>query len=1138
MNNIVPSVPRVVGRAIIATVAGIALAASVAALGQDAADTLVQGFQNPPNGARPRVWWHWMNGNITKEGINLDLEWMKRVGLGGFQNFDAALSTPQVVQTRLVYMTPAWKDAFLFATTKADALGLEEAIAGSPGWSETGGPWVEPSQGMKKFVWSTTRVEGGKPFADVLAKPPAVTGPFQNVPLGDSKASHSTNGVAAAAPPEFYADTAVVAYRVPEAAESAQMQRAVVTSSSGAVDGDVLSGADIAKPFALPALDATREAWIQFDFGHPVQERAVTLILLGGNGRRGAAVAAPLLELSTDGEHFQVVAAMPTDGAVEHTVSFPPSTARFFRMVFPPPPPPAPLPAGLPAGTVSPTAPAAYSIAKLVLHPDARVNRFEEKAGFAAVVDLYPFSTPAVEARDTIAKDSVIDLTSKMDASGRLVWMPPAGNWVVLRMGYSLLGITNHPASPEATGLEVDKLNAADVTAYFNHYLDNYQSAVGSLMGKHGLEYVITDSWEAGTQNWTDDMFAEFARRRGYDAHPWLPVLTGRVVGSAKASDQFLWDFRETIAEMVAENHYGVIASLLHARGMGQYGESHEQGRATIGDGMAMKRADDVPMAAMWTQLPGVNAEQYGYDADIRESASVAHIYGQNIVAAESLTARYGAWSWSPQTLKPTADKELAMGLNRFVIHTSVHQPLVDKVPGLGLGPYGQWFNRNETWAEEAQPWVSYLARSSYLLQQGKFVADVLYFYGEDSNLTAIFRDKLPSVPAGYNFDYINADALRRMVSVNDGRIVTASGMSYRVLALDPYSTHMSLPVLRAIKALVSQGAIVVGAAPVDTPSLEDDQAEFESIRAELWGSGAQDGRVTGKGRVYAGEPLTQSLQRVLERIHVPTDFDYTKPQADTNVLFVHRRLPDGDIYWVDSRNEHAQRIEATFRISGMAPELWHPETGTIEPASYRIEQGKTVVPLSLNPYATVFVVFRKPAAAESRTVPERIERQIATIGGTWKLKFEPNRGAPAEAEFNKLASWSTNADPGIKYFSGDATYTKTVQADADWFRDDAQILLDLGDVKNLATVRVNGRSMGILWNAPFRVDVTSALRPGPNLIEIKVTNLWVNRLIGDMQPGNAKQYTFTTQKFYTADSPLLPSGLLGPVTLLRSSLR
>ena len=483
-----------------------------------------------------------------------------------------------------------------------------------------------------------------------------------------------------------------------------------------------------------------------------------------------------------------------------------------------------------------PPPPTNYEIAELVLHSGARVNRFEEKAAFNPMPDLYQFATVNVPATEAIQKSSVLDLTAKMHPDGTLDWTPPAGKWVVLRFGYSLVGITNHPATEEATGLEVDKLNGTYVRNYMDHYLDSYKSTVGAgLMGRQGITYVVTDSWEAGAQNWTDDMIAEFTKRRGYDPRPWMPVLAGRVVESSQASDAFLWDLRKTIADLTADEHYGQVEASIHAHGMGHYGESHESGRAFIADGMEVKKLNEVPMSAMWTQSPGVNKEQYGYNADDRESASVAHIYGQNIAAAESMTAMAGPWAWSPETLKPTADKELAEGINRFVIHCSVHQPLIDKAPGLGLGPFGQWFNRNETWAEEAGPWVSYLARSSFLLQQGHFGADVLYFYGEDSNVTAIFANKSPDVPEGYGFDFVNADALLHEFTVKDGMITTASGMSYRVLALDPYSVHMSLPVLRGIQALVKQGAVVVGPKPVASPSLADKAAEFQRLADELW---------------------------------------------------------------------------------------------------------------------------------------------------------------------------------------------------------------------------------------------------------------------------------------------------------------
>jgi len=1071
----------------------ILIAVGWALLAQNAADPLLAGFRNPPDSAKPRVWWHWMNGNITKDGIKLDLEWMKRVGIGGFQNFDASLSTPQIVEKRLVYMTPEWKDAFRYAATLADQLGLEMAIAGSPGWSESGGPWVPPAQAMKKVVWSETRVEGGRPFSGVLPKPPDTTGPFQNIPRSGPPVMYQ------GAPAQFYADAAVMAYRAPASDVSIEAPQPKVTAGGTLLDSAALADGDLVT--ALPA-----KSPIDFDYGKPQTIQALTLVVRGGG--RGA----PELQASDDGAAFRTIATIPGGSGAEHTIAFPAVTSRYFRVSFP-------TPASRPGAETAapPAAPSNLQIAELVLHPDARVNRFEEKAGFATATDLYAWSTPAVAPEDAVRKSDVVDLTSKMRPDGTLDWMPPAGRWVVLRLGYSLTGARNSPASPEATGLEVDKLNSRYVKAYEDHYLGMYRDILGDLMGKRGLQFVITDSWEAGVQNWTDDMIPEFTKRRGYDPRPWLPVLTGRVVESAESSDRFLWDLRMTIGELTAECHYDQVGASLRERGMGRYSESHESGRAFVGDGMEVKRNATIPMSAMWVQRPGVNTEQFGYNADIRESASVAHIYGQNLVAAESLTARSdSAWTWSPETLKPTADKELAMGLNRFVIHTSVHQPVNDKVPGLGLGPYGQWFTRHETWAELAKPWTNYLTRSSFLLQQGRFVADVLYFYGEDSNITALFGNKSPDVPAGYNFDYVNADALLHLMSSAGGRITTPSGMSYRVLALDPRARHMSLPVLRKIRDLVMAGAVVVGAKPTDDPSLSDDLAEFRAIADRLWDS----------GKVHDG-----TLGAALA--DVPPDFEYTRPESDASLLFVHRGLPDGEIYWVDNRNNRAETLEATFRVQGKAAELWHADSGATEPASYSIARGRTTVPLRLEPYDAVFVVFRQRAATPSRSLPVPVEIRMPAPEGAWDVSFQAGRGAPEKIALERLASWSDNADRGIKYFSGTATYTRTVQAPAEWFQKGARLWLDLGDVKNLAQVAVNGHDLGMVWKAPFRVDATGALKPGANRLEVKVTNLWVNRLIGDQQPDAEKKYTYTTEAFYHADSPLLPSGLLGPVEVV-----
>jgi hypothetical protein len=494
------------------------------------------------------------------------------------------------------------------------------------------------------------------------------------------------------------------------------------------------------------------------------------------------------------------------------------------------------------------------------------------------------------------------------------------------------------------------------------------------------------------------------------------------------------------------------------------------------------------------------------------------------------MTAAAAPWAWSPATLKPTADQEFLNGINRIVIHESAHQPLLGKAPGLTLGPYGQWFNRNETWAEQAGPWIKYLARTSFLLQQGRFDADMVYFYGEDSNLTAIFANKAPDVPAGYGFDYINADGLIHELSVAGGRITTRSGMRYRVLGLDPYSRHMSLPVLRAIHKLVVDGSTVAGLKPADDPSLADDQKEFNKLNNELFGDGTGMHKV-GKGTVYAG----QNLNDVFASLNVAPDFDYTKPEKDTRLLFVHRKLADGDIYFVDNRNDRNETLDASFRVTGKAPELWRAETGKTEPVSYTIANGRTTVPLHLEPWGTVFVVFRKATTETSRMLPKVTETQLATVDGSWQVSFQPDRGAPPSITLEKLASWSDNPNNGVKYFSGTGSYTKTVNAPADWFKKGAQVWIDLGDVKNLAEVVVNGKSLGIVWHVPYRVDATAALKPGANEVTVRVTNAWVNRLIGDQQADATTKFTFTTVKPYNANSPLLPSGLLGPVTVWRS---
>ena len=1093
-------------------------------------------FKNPPESAKPRVWWHWMNGNITREGIRKDLEWMHRTGIGGFQNFDASLETPQIVEKRLVYMTPEWKDAFRFTTEFADSLGLEMAIAGSPGWSESGGPWVPPSEGMKKYVWSELTIEGGKPFQGKLPQPPTATGPFMNLFLDNP---FSPNGREEGLP-EYYADAAVIAYRIPDADLSVSEPNPKVTSSGGRFTPEMLTDGDLVTSSLLPLVPPGEKSWIQFEFERPRTIRSISMVGGGNPGRfgRGRSREVRMLESGNDGRNFTEVVEIVTGGVAQNTVTFPPVTAKYFRITVKTPEPleePDPLAGSFGARSETDRGPSGTEIAEIVLHSVPRINRFEQKAGFATIIGAENYITPEIPSGEAIRGADVVNLTGMMDGEGNLEWTPPEGRWNIIRIGYSLTGHQNSPASLEATGLEVDKLDPGYVRNYFTNYLDQYKDATGGLMGARGLHYVITDSWEAGTANWTDRMIGEFNKRNSYDIIPWLPVLTGRIVESSRASEKFLWDFRYTLEAMVAEYHYDELTTILHEREMGRYTESHEGGRAFIGDGMEVKRGADIPMSATWTPGGFGQSESEGVDirheTDIRESASVAHIYGQNLVAAESLTAIGNTWAYAPQRLKPTADFMLASGLNRFVIHTSVHQPVDDKIPGLSLGPFGQWFTRHETWAGQAKPWVDYLARSSYMLQQGKFVADLIYIYGQGTNLTALFGDHLPPVPEGFNYDFLNAGAVPAVLSVRNSNLITESGMSYRLLALDESARYMTLPVLRKLEELAHAGAMVVGQKPVNTPSLNDDELEFSEIADRMW---PDEHGVTeiGSGKVYGGYDIGE----VLEELQIPPDFEYSDRDTGGRMKFVHRSLGNGDIYWVNTESRESATRQVSFLVSGREPEIWDPVTGGIVPASYTMENGRTEVTLPMDPEDALFVVFRNKTSKKANHLPEVVEQPVETVSGPWEVKFQAGRGAPEQAVFNELTRWDENDDPGIRYFSGTASYSRTVNVPGEWLLDNQELWLDLGEVKNLAEVLVNGQSVGIAWKTPFRVNISKAIHAGENQLVVKVTNLWVNRLIGDQQPGVTDPVTYTTEAFYRADSPLLPSGLLGPVKIISRS--
>ncbi len=725
-----------------------------------------------------------------------------------------------------------------------------------------------------------------------------------------------------------------------------------------------------------------------------------------------------------------------------------------------------------------------------------------------------------------------------MTPDGSLAWDVPEGKWTILRMGYGLTGAKNRPATAAGSGLEVDKLSRKHVEAYLHGYTDPINKALGPLYGK-SLRYVLMDSWEAGMQNWTEEMLSEFRQRRGYDPTPYLPALTGRVVESAEVSDRFLWDFRRTLADMFADCHYGTIAELLRKQGIGVYAEAAGVSMEVIEDTLFNKSKVDIPMGEFWV---GVMHPDLQYYADVHGAASASHAYGKNLVAAESFT---GGGYEAPYTLKKVGDYWFAQGVNRIVFHTSAHQPL-DTKPGNTM--VGTHINRNITWAEQAGDFMAYLARNSFMLQQGLFVADLAYLLHEGAPSSQPFwgAGLQPEPPDGYNYDCINADVLLNRLSVGqDGRMVLPDGMSYRVLVL-PQIDRMTPPVLKKIRELVAGGATVVGPKAVKSPSLvgyPDADGELQSLAADVWGDldgVSRNQRFYGKGRVVWGLPLAD----VLASLQLPKDFESSRP-LDADLPWIHRRVGDADIYYLANRTDRPQDIQARFRVAGKEAELWHPDTGQVEPADYVIIQDRTTVSLHLAEREAVFVVFRQAAGSPSRTLPRPETVVAATVDGPWDVSFLPNLGAPANIQLAQLEPWSANSDEGVKYYSGTATYSKAVQAPDAWFRPGAKVLLDLGRVNDIAEVSLNGTPLATLWKPPYRLDLTGALRPGENRLEIKVTNQWTNRMMGDRlaQSGKAVLTGGGAQAGMIgarggAARTVPQSGLLGPVTVVLSSDR
>lgn len=898
------------------------------------ADSLAIGFADPPAQTKPWCYWYWISDNISKQGITRDLEGMARVGIG--EALIGNIFLDDVPAGKIKVLSPEWWALVEHAIREGGRTGVNIGMFNCPGWSQSGGPWIQPSETMRYLATSETRVTGPRRFS-------------QRLP----------------APVELFQDVAVLAFRSPlQDADSLAVRSPRLTSTPSVTDLERLVDGDPGTFTAFPG-DAGRGNTpfvVQIELSAPLTARSLQVV--SGTHPFGANVE--LQAADANGE-FQTVRRFKCDrsnlavgvGFIPRgpvTVSFPAVTASRFRLVF----------TGVFGGG------GRAELAEIELSGAARLESFIEKQ----LGKMHPtplpmwdaYLWPAQEEPDAtglvVSTGGVRDVTRFMSGDGTLRWDVPAGEWIIQRIGMTPTGMKNSPASPEGQGLEVDKMNRKLAQRHFDAYIGELLRRIPAAE-RTAFTRVVADSYEMGSQNWTDGMARSFRKAFGYDPTPWLPVLSGRLVGSADQSERFLWDLRRLVADRVAMDYVGGLRDACQPHGLELWLENYGHW-GFPGEFLQYGGASDQIGGEFWVTGDLGSIE-------CRAASSCANTYGKRIVSAEAFTGG-PAFQNAPGALKARGDWAFCEGINHLVLHVNILQPWEDKRPGVNAW-FGTEFNRHNTWFEQSATWIEYLRRCCWLLQQGHRVADVAYFIGEDApKMTGLQQ---PPLPPGRDFDYINADVIETKLSVKNGVLTLPHGTTYRVLVLPELDT-MRPEVLRKIRNLVRAGATVLGPPPSRSPSMQNypqSDAEVRKLAREIWGDGAVEywskashhsstpslQRTLGKGRLFWGE----SLETVLAALEVPPDFESSDP-----LRFTHRRVGNTDIYFVANPKAEGLTTTAAFRAGDKAPELWWPESGLIErPSVYDLDRGRVRLPLTFDPHGSVFVVFRDRAAPAAERI-------------------------------------------------------------------------------------------------------------------------------------------------------------------------
>lgn len=1011
--------------------------------------TIEKGFREIPDSIRVGCYWYWISDNISKEGVVKDLYAMKKAGITRVYIGNIDIGGNAYGDVKI--FTPEWWEVVHVALKTATELDMEIGMFNSPGWSQSGGPWVKPEQSMRYLAATDTMVKGSQ----------------------------------------------TLSYTIPEYSDSMQLVRVIAYPTQSDVFKKewklqqkgyepVVFEMHLDEPQPIRSFTFTTNnyVWTKAELQAKVDDTYKTIRKFEidrTNGMRsvGFFTNAPVVISlpATQSADFRLLLDKPINsyGDIEAIVSL--SSAKVVER-YP-----------------------EQSLAKMYQRPDPKWNSY-----MWPNQDWYNDSEGFV-----ILEDKVTDLTAFLSSDGMLTWNVPEGDWIISCLEMKTTGVTNTPATPEATGLEVDKMSRKHVSAHFDAYMGEILRRIPEADRK-SLKIVVQDSYETGSQNWTDDMLERFKKVYGYDPLPYLPTLYGKVVGNEDISSRFLWDLRRLIADAVSYDYVGGLRYICHQHGLTTWLENYGHW-GFPGEFLQYGGQSDEISGEFW------NFGDLGL-IENRCASSCGHIYGKKRIWAESCTSGGPNFTNYPANMKARIDRFFTEGINASLLHLYIHQPYEDRNPGMSAW-FGSDFNRKNTWFSQMDLFTDYLRRSNFLLQQGTYVADVAYFIGGDAPKMTGSID--PQLPKGYSFDFINAEVLLTRAVVKDGYLTLPDGMRYRLLVL-PNQKSMRPEVLRKINELVRNGLAVYGDAPEYSPSLSDypeADKEISHTGTELF---AND--YYGKGRVFQRGLV---LQDVLDTLNICPDFMCEK---DMPVLFIHRTLPDAEIYFVSNQHNEKVIFNGEFRVSqDFSPEHWNPVTGEIRYLpDFKSKEGYTSLPIELEGNESAFIVFRKNNKVTRKKDNFPQKTTVYKIDTPWKITFEAGkRGPEAAVIWSHLKDWTNVNDNKIKYFSGKAVYeTEFVLKELP----QKNLYLELGSVMVMAKVTLNGHYVGGVWTYPYSLNVTDFLKEGENKLEITVVNNWQNRLIGDQSLLEDQRPTWTTINSWKANSPLQSSGLLGPVEI------